>query len=306
MMTLGQMAAKLLEVIPTITPTEARRRLNVAYLRNSEAHAWQHLIKRFTLQTEASYNTGTLTVTEGSAAVALADGTWVASWSTAPSMRRIAIQGRNEPYDITVTGAAAGTLADLWIGDDDADATYRLFRDQYPLPTDCGYAKVLALYDPDSRCRLSFVTQPRYIDAKSCDPTLTGTPEIFTVVHQTTETPPRPQIQVYPAPSAVRAYHGWYFRRPAFLTADAQYFDWPEEFEDMHWIGAAIEYYEMPRTYSPRLLGMLRPKYADLFRQMKTQMDGQSAIDFQIASMFGGGRSQMFENFTVTGAVSWE
>ena len=55
-MTFGNQAKRLTEVIRNLSADEARRRINVAYLRCSEMHTWQHLFKTFTLQTESTYD----------------------------------------------------------------------------------------------------------------------------------------------------------------------------------------------------------------------------------------------------------
>jgi hypothetical protein len=282
-LTLANAAARLMDEIKTMPADEARRRVNRSYRSNSYAHPWQHLLKRFTLQTEAIYNTGTITATNASTSVSGDSTVWVSSWVTSPSNRKITIEGRSEPYDVSAIGGATSlTLADSFIGDTDSGLAYTLYRDTYPLPTDCGMAKLMVLYDPDLRFRLDFYNQPKFIGVRASDPGLTGIPECFTAVGLTSETPPRPQIQLYPAPSAVRAYHGWYFKRPAFLTSDGSYFDWPEEYEDMIPLLAMIEYYETPLRRSPAMLSILKPKYADLFRRMKVEMDGNAAVTYEI------------------------
>jgi hypothetical protein len=279
-LTLGDAARRLVDEIKTIPIDEARRRVNRAYRDVSRMHGWQHNLKRFTLQTEAAYTTGT--VAASGTTLTGTGTTWLTSWTTAPSMRRVAIQGRSEPYDITVVSATSATLADTWLGSSDSGLTYRMFRDTYPLPTDCGAAKLVAIYDPEQRVRLWNFNQAKFLDVRSENPALTGIPECFSVVNNTSETNPRPQIQMYPATSAVRAYHGWYFKRPAVLSADANVFDVPEDYEEMIPLHAMISYYETPLRLSQKMLSVLRPKFADMFRQMKTEMDGQSAIDFEI------------------------
>jgi len=317
MMTLGQQSARLIALISTIGPAEARQRINDAYIKNAQDGAWAHLLKRFTLQTEAPYNTGTIAISQNTNAVTLSDGAWVTSWATAPSMRRMAIQGRYEPYDVTTfPSTTTATLADAYPGADLAAGAYNLYRDTYALPSDCGYAKVMALYDPSQlsdvryptdRGRLLFFNQQRFLRERAAQNTLTGTPYCFTMMQQTTETPPRPQFQLYPAPADVRVYHGWYFRRPAALTSDAAYPDWPEEFEDMHWCRALIDYFTTPRHISMRLLQVYKPIFQEMFRKMKTEMDGQSAMDNEIAGTrtHGGVFSPTFVGSTATGSVSW-
>lgn len=311
MRTFGQGAAKLQEEISTLTPAKARQLYNDAYIRNCEMHPWQHLLKRFTLQTEAAYNTGTIAITGNTSSVALTGGAWVVSWGTAPSTRRMEIEGRDEPYDVTVFGSTAtATLADTYVGGTLTEGSYTLFRDVYPLPSDCGITNLMALYDPTRRAgddgRLWFFPQPRFVRERSARPCSTGTPQCFTFMQQTTEQPPRPQLQMYPAPDEVLVYHGWYFRRPALLSADGDYPDWPAKFDDMLWIQAAIDHYGSPRFFSRRFLDHFKTMYATLFRRMKQEMDGQTAMDKEIEGSRTSGRSfAPFGGSRGEGSVSW-
>lgn len=312
-MTLGQQSARLQELIAPITPAEAKRRILNAYLHNSEVHPWQHLIARFTLTTEAQYNTGTIDMVANTNTATLTGGTWVPSWATAPSMRRMSVTLRKEPNDVVIfPDAATVTLADNFIGPlDIVDGSYALYRDVYPLPGDCGYAKLMALYDPQQRSgdmgRLRFFTQQRLITERSYNPSLIGIPQCFTLFSQTSETPPRPQILLFPAPTDVYVYHGWYFRRPAVLTTDAQNFDWPAEYDDMHWLKGLIDYYEQPRTFSQRMLALYKPKYAEMFRKMKMDLDGNNAIENEVQGTRDNPHRSfpMFYGSTGTGSISW-
>lgn len=309
--TFGQLALKLQEEIHTLTPAKSRQLVNDAYIRNCESHPWQHLLKRFTLQTEAEYNTGTIAIIENTSSVALTGGAWVVSWGTAPSMRRMEIEGRNELYDVTVFGSTTtATLADTYIGDTLTASTYNLFRDTYPLPTDCGYTKLMALYDPERRAgddgRLYFYLPAKFIRERQASPASTGVPWCFTFMAQTTEAPPRPQLQMYPAPDEVRAYHGWYFRRPAVMSADGDYPDWPAEFDDMLWIDAALTHYTKPQHFSQRFRTVYMEMYADLFKKMKKEMDGQTAMDKEIEGTRSNPRSYVpFGGSVGEGSVAW-
>lgn len=309
--TFAQHAARLTDEIRTITPSEARKRINEAYIANCEMHPWQHLLKRFTLQTEAEYDTGTIALTTSTTGpVTLTGGAWVVAWGTAPSHRRMEIEGRDETYDVTIfPSTTTATLADTYIGDTLTAGTYNLFRDTYPLPTDCGYAKLAALFDPSQRSgdygRLLFLNPHQFIRERQANPRLTGVPECFTFVQMTSETPPRPQLQLYPAPDEVRAYHGWYFRRPSIMQSDAEYPDWPAEFDDMHWIKAAIDYYSQPLRYSQRFIAHFKQIYAEMFRKMKTEMDGQTAMENEISGTRGDPRRRtLFFGSSGEGSVS--
>lgn len=316
-MTCGQQAARLQEVIRTIAPADARRRIANAYRRNSQRQPWQHLLKRFTLETEACYNTGTIAISENTSAVTVTDGVWDVTWDDVPSSRKIMIQGRSEPYDVTAFGSTTTlTIADNYPGDDLTEGSYNLFRDVYPLPTDCGYTKLMALYDPSQRSdiryptdrgRLLLFNQPRFIIERAANNGLTGIPYCFMLINQSSETPPRPQIQIYPPSEDVRVYHGWYFRRPTMPTTDADYLDWPSEWDDMHWVQAVIDYYEMPLTHSASMLAVYVPKYAELFRSMKKAMDGNSAMENEIEGTRNGriGYSPTFYGSSASGSVNW-
>lgn len=294
MMTRGEQVRKLTSYIPNLSVDEGVKRINNAYVNEAMCHSWSFLIKQWTLQTEASYNTGTLNVTNGSTAVTLSvDGTWNPAWTTAPSMRRVLIQGRMEPYLITITGANTGTLADPWIGDTNATNTYSMWRDTYQLPADCGYAKTMALYDPLLRFRLTNQNQGIFLRDRSYQPWLINYPTEFALMDFTAEAPPRPQFQVWPNPATVRAYHGWYFFRPPFMTSDAEYPKWPQEFQDMLWLSATIEHYETPRFNSPtKYLPQFKVRYADLYKRMIKDMDGDAAIDHAVEDVFTGGRER--------------
>lgn len=318
MMTLGQLGARLIREISTIGVNESRQRINDAYIQNSQDAPHAHLLKRFTLQTEPPYNTGTIAILQNTNAAVLTGGAWVVSWGTAPSSRRMEIQGRREPYDVTIfPSTTSATLADTYPGADLATGAYNLYRDEYPLPADCGYTKVMALYDPSQRSdirfptdrgRLLFYNQSRFLKERAAQNTLTGIPYCFTIMRHTTETPPRVLFRLFPAPSDVRVYHGWYFARPPIMATDAAYPDWPEEFEDMHWIRACVDHFSSPGHFSTRYRDHFKVLLAEKFRKMKTEMDGQSAMDNDIQGTRSGmsSFSPTFYGSTVAGSVSWK
>lgn len=294
MRTYGQLVDRLVEEVGGLKREDGERLINRAYRTAVEANAWSFLLKRFTLQTEASYDTGTVAVTLAGTSVTLTGGAWVTSWVTAPSMRRIRIQTRTEPYDVTAMGSTTtGTLADPFMGANNSAATYFMYRDVYPLPADCNMTRLMVLYDPVNNQRLCFFSQPEFLMrriAAGGGGTL-GTPEMFMLIAHSAESPPRAQIEVFPASNLSETFHGWYFRRPAFMTTPTDYPDWPAEFEDLLWLGAAIDYYQSPRHYTPQYLQVLEPKYREMWKRMKREMDGNSAIEKQIkeVGLSGGG-----------------
>lgn len=290
-MNVAQLALRLEDEIPAIGPKDARKRISRAIQANQSAHSWSFLLKRTSIQTEALYNTGTVAVTNGLTAVVLTSGTWVTSWSTAPSSRKIVIQGRPEPYDITITGATTGTLSEAWIGDTDADATYTLFRDTYPLPVDCDYGKLLVMWDRELNRRMDFYDFMKFAQRKFLANGTTGTPTEIAYVGFTSETAPRPQIEFgFEAPADVQSYHLWYFQRPAFPTQGTDVPLFPQPYEDLHWLKAAIEYGKSPRT-PQKFVPVWQRDYDALFFKAKQVLDGGAEIDRQVESVFLGQRS---------------
>lgn len=282
-LSLGDHAHRLTANIPGLDPLEARRRINVAYVAEAIARPWPHLLKHFTLQTEPMYSIGTVTVTPSASSVPLAGGVWSTAWTTAPSMRRVVIQGRFEPYDVvTITqpgGVWTATLADPWIGGANAAATYAMWRDEYALPADCGYSSLMALYDPEQRFRLEFMNQTTFLRELHRNAQQINDPYCFTTVSQSAEAPPRARFRMYPAPPTTRAYHGFYFGRPDFMVADTDYPLWPIEFQDILWLSALLKHYETPRYYSPKFIALYKPQIAELYSRMVKAFDGNAAID---------------------------
>lgn len=295
MRTFDQHVDRLMEEVEGLARENAQQRINRAYRTAAEAHAWSFYLKRFTIQTEAAYDSGTVSVTEGGTGATLSGGTWVTSWATEPSSRRMKVTGRTETYDVSgFPTTLTTTLADPFLGSDASAAAYYLYRDEYPLPADCNMSRVLVIYDPVNNRRLDHYNQPEFLSQRSaCGGAGTlGTPRCFMVTTHTAENPPRGQIVFFPASDTTDVLHGWYFRRPSFMTTAGEYPDWPAEFEDVLRLLAMIDYYKSPRHYTPRYLTELEPQLNVLWKRMKREFDGSSAIDRQIKEVGGGSSYQ--------------
>ena len=306
-MTFGEQARRLIEEVPGVGPIEARKRINLAYRRNAERHTWAHLLVRSSIQTEPMYSVGTVSVTNQSASITLTGGVWDPAWTVSPSSRRIVIQGRAEAIDVTITSSTTATLSEVFLGATNGTATYRMIRDVYPLPSDCGLAKLMTLAEAASAKPLRNSILPEFVRRKAASGGGDiGDPDAFTVVALTGENPPRAQVELGPqVPSTVRLYRLWYFRRVPFLVNDADYFAWPEEFDDMHWLGAAIEHMESPRVrFNPLSIDRFRARYQDLYARMKREMDGSSLVEVEVRSVnvaptLNGGLQSLFSNYRV-------
>lgn len=299
MMTLAELAARLQEECPGIGPQESLKRINRSIKQNNEAHRWRHLLKRASLQTEADYATGTVEATNGATAIVGTGTTWVAGWSTAPSSRKIIIQGRPEAYDVTVTGAGTATLGEAWLGDTDSGLTYAMFRDVYPLPTDFDYGKLVKIFDLTNGCFLTYLNPVDFYIRKARMQASVGIPDSFTIIGLTSETPPRPQLELgFNAPDSVIGYRIWYYKRTSFLTVSGAYPEWPEQFEDMLWLRAAIEHGENAK-HLYKSVPVWKEKYAHLYFDMKQTMDGDPALDQESRSVELGYRRGSFASGTV-------
>lgn len=92
------------------------------------------------ITTVALYNTGTVTVVNGSADI-VGDST---VWTSAMVGRKIRIDDAQAYYRIkTVTDATHITLETVYQGDSDTGLSYDLYKDEYRLAPDCDVYKVL-------------------------------------------------------------------------------------------------------------------------------------------------------------------
>jgi hypothetical protein len=107
---------------------------NYKWLANK--YDWKWLYEKDTIVTTARYNTGTVTVTEGSATVT-GSGT---TFTSAMEGRKFKVTGFEEIYTIeSVDSTTQLTLDNEYNGDDDDEASYDIFEDEYSLPSDCDH-----------------------------------------------------------------------------------------------------------------------------------------------------------------------
>lgn len=173
---------------------------------------WQRLIVSSTVQTSALYETGTLTVTNGSTAIT-GTGTTFTSDMTG---RRIRITGRTEYYTFTYVSATSGTLDRSYEGDTDTAATYKIFQNVFSLPSNLD--------------RLENVTNLRNgndlnqigreaLDRK--DPSRNQYGEPYEFAPYDDSSTPLQQIEVFPIPTVSEALAIRYRKRIAEITNTA-------------------------------------------------------------------------------------
>lgn len=93
---------------------------------------WSRTAVHSILRTTAPYDTGTVSLVEGSADVILDDGVW----SNDMTGRAFRVAPRNEYYEFTYASPTTGTLDRPYEGPSAGAAGYSIFQTVYPLPAD--------------------------------------------------------------------------------------------------------------------------------------------------------------------------
>lgn len=127
----------------TATTGQAKGYINTAlqdmHIGYGERFPWAERKARLT--TQAPYTTGTVAITQGSAALVGTGTAWnttnAYSIKNARKTGKIVIAGQNVIYDLTTVGSDTSiTLASPYVGDTQTAATYQYFEDEYDLDAD--------------------------------------------------------------------------------------------------------------------------------------------------------------------------
>jgi hypothetical protein len=208
--------------------TQIRTAVNDALGQLARAKAWEWYRRMAALTLRPIYATGTLTLTEGSASVTLADGTFPA-W--AGPLASLEIGGQFMPV-LSRESATEITLASAWSEDSTTSASWVLFQDQYTLPADC--LRFGRLYPGEGWV---WQGEPRkYIDVQTAkNAALWGQkyPAVWAIQ--------KDRIHLWPYPNQ-KAYLAFdYYIRPAILTSGSDEADFdPVLLEVLH---RAIDYH---------------------------------------------------------------
>ena len=137
--------ANIAEKISNVTDqrTLLNNSLQIALNRVYQFHDWPYYLdfKNGAIETVDDYSTGTIAVTNGSTAVT---GTTTV-WTAAMVGRKIRVSGEKPYYRIVSinTGAQTLVLDHEYQGDDDATASYEIFKDEYRLNADVDKYKTI-------------------------------------------------------------------------------------------------------------------------------------------------------------------
>jgi hypothetical protein len=192
-MTLGTLKLRLLKQFPGLDLDVLDGFIADRHSEILQELLWSRRDAAGIIMTVAPYATGTVAVVQGSAAVALTGGTWVAGMTG----RQFRVDGQAEAYTFTRTGAATGTLDRPYEGDSAAAGTYNIFRSVYTLPADCRVVED----DAFSTYALTRLSRPALNAAAPGRPAY-GTPQIWASYLDDASTPPNMQVELYPIPDA--------------------------------------------------------------------------------------------------------
>lgn len=300
MLTYGDQVTKLRTRFPRCGPNEAENLIWQAVVDLHNEHAWSFLITEGKIITEASYNTGTLSVTNGSNAVTVSvDATWQTSWTTGASTRKILIAGRPETYDLIVSGPNAGFLESAWIGDTNAAATYVMWRDIYALPVTCDFGREFFILQPALNRRISIVDYNRFQAAAALQQNSPGMPIAATRVGLTTNLGVLgvPQLKFGPnPPSSQEVYVVLFYASPVKPVDLGAFLDpiWPARAEDLIYRRARWQYaedHDLPMT------DRLKDVYLSRFFDLQSAFNGGNEMDRRIRSTIPNGVMQMSGNY---------
>lgn len=180
--------------------TETNKRLvvlgfiNNRYARVTSSHHWDWLYQTLDSNFNEPYETGTISVTQGSESVT-GSGT---SWSANVVPNNVLIpSGRSERYLIeSVSSTTALTLEGEYAGETSSDLDYSIVKPIYELPSNCEHVQSILVHGVGELVPMG--TQ-EFRRKQASDPTLVGPPRWFTEVGRRAQDGIR-HIEVYPAP----------------------------------------------------------------------------------------------------------
>lgn len=158
---------------------------------------WQRSNIVGVLQTVAPYSDGTVTLTQGSNAVA-GLGT---AFTLAMSGRAFRLAPHDEIYEFTYVSPTAGTLDRAYEGASAAGSAFKLSQHVYVMPADCRMLENTAFsgftFGPLDRMARN------QLNATSPNRITYGTPMLWASYMDDNSTPPRIQVELYPVPDSV-------------------------------------------------------------------------------------------------------
>jgi hypothetical protein len=201
MSTWGQLRLLLQQEAGTLSPDLIDGYLNTRYGDVLDRYPWKGLEVETSVETTAAYNTGTVSVVNGSTALA-GTGTVFTSSMTGMSFR---VSTDNAVYVFTYVSATSGTLDRAYEDATNAAASYWIYEDEYVLPAPT--KTLLSVVCPVTGLPLEDWTTQKILD--SIWPRMApGIPIAFAMAADTNEnTPPvYHTLKLSPPPQFARGY----------------------------------------------------------------------------------------------------
>lgn len=197
----------------TQSDTEIKQLVNDALDMVAQEYEWPFLLTdRGTFSLDAAYETGTLTLTNGSTTCTLASGTWP-TWAASGKLR---ISGKIYFISSRTSGTVI-ELATAWKEATTSTATYRIFRDEYTLASDLMRFGTITMGE----------TWSWGVDPVGFDLLLERQNEWNRKdTHPSCYAIAGNKIRLWPAPSQDLLINYSYYKKPAALTASADEADW--------------------------------------------------------------------------------
>lgn len=255
--TLQKMARQILAYCPSVPYSLAQQWVADRYRSITENILWSFKIGQGTFYTPASYSTGTVTMTNGSAVVA-GSGT---TFTSAMVGRQFQIGG----FVFTIasySSATSITLDTTWYGDTVAGSTYQILQ-AYITPTPTDFLSWISVIDPALGWRIRTGYNSSELDTIDPRRSSTGTPTLLAGRSYNSSTVAR--YELWPYSTAAKQYMYLYEKRVTDLTNPG---DTPPAIirSDILVKGALADLSRWPGTTTER-----NPFYDPYFNQYKTR-----------------------------------
>lgn len=217
------------------------------------------------------YSAGTISITDGTAAVTGAGTAWDPTWTG----RRIMFGSSNVDYIVqAITGAGTLTLAQpVNLGTNLVTVPYTMWQDTYTYPSDYLFGSDVALSHPTLRIRIKKITRYKFENIMNAWARgMASNLQMFYCDHDRNPDSGLYRFRLGPPPSSVAEYRLCY-HRIAPDVALALVTDFPEGFDEVVTLTAASKLYDVHEkpTESIAVKAIAEAKIRLLKRQVSTQ-----------------------------------
>lgn len=215
MSTYGEVRLRVQKLLPGVDADVRDGWISDRYLSILDKLDWQRQAVEGTIQTVAPYETGTVSLTNGSNSVT---GTGT-TFTSAMTGRQFTASGRDEAYTFTYVGATSGTLDRTYEGDTDTESTYSIEQPVYALPSTARLVTAVTPFDTgkplERRSRGELLARIR----------VSGTPQEWALHMDSSGN--LLQVILWPTPDEVTSFRVSYaIEAPAWATTSATLLPW--------------------------------------------------------------------------------